>query len=67
MALASTIGYLAFLVGPPTLGFLGEEIGLRSALVVPLAVVLVAVLLAPSTAPRVPAADDAAEEFAPTH
>lgn len=52
VALASTIGYLAFLVGPPTLGFLGEHMGLRSALVVPLAVVLVAAVLAPSTAPR---------------
>lgn len=52
VALASTIGYLAFLVGPPTLGLLGEEIGLRGALVVPLAVALVAVLLAPATAPR---------------
>jgi len=52
VALASTIGYLAFLVGPPTLGLLGEEIGLRGALVVPLAVALVAVLLAPATASR---------------
>src|SRR5699024_5836632 len=52
VALASTIGYLAFLVGPPTLGLLGEEVGLRGAPVVPLAVVLVAVLLAPATAPR---------------
>src|SRR5699024_9472493 len=54
VALASTIGYLAFLVGPPTLGFLGEEIGLRGALVVPLAVALLASLLRPATAPRRP-------------
>ncbi|HEX7349874.1 MFS transporter [Brachybacterium sp.] len=64
VALASTIGYLAFLVGPPTLGFLGEAVGLRHALVVPLAVVLVAVLLAPSTAPR-PAPEEQAEELEP--
>lgn len=57
VALASTIGYLAFLVGPPTLGLLGEEVGLRGALVVPLAVVLVGVALSPASAPRVRAAD----------
>jgi fucose permease len=66
VALASTIGYLAFLVGPPTLGFLGDEIGLRYALVVPLAVVLVAALIAPATAPRKPADDERSEEFAAT-
>lgn len=65
VALASTIGYLAFLVGPPTLGFLGEHIGLRLALVVPLAVVLVAVFLAPSTAPRSIPDEDRSEEFEP--
>lgn len=57
VALASTIGYLAFLVGPPTLGFLGEEIGLRGALVAPLAVVLIAAALAPATGARRTAAD----------
>lgn len=56
VALASTIGYLAFLVGPPTLGLLGEHVGLRGALVVPLVVVLLAALIAPSTAPRSSAA-----------
>ncbi len=62
VALASVIGYLAFLVGPPTLGFLGEEIGLRGALVVPLAVVLVAVLLSPATGTRRPTAEEQLEE-----
>lgn len=52
MALTSTVGYLAFLVGPPVLGLLGEQIGLRGALIVPLAVVLVAAVLAPAVAPR---------------
>lgn len=52
VALASTIGYLAFLVGPPTLGMLGEHVGLRGALVVPLAVVLLAVGLARATGER---------------
>src|SRR5699024_847067 len=63
VALASTIGYLAFLVGPPTLGFLGEEIGLRGALVVPLAVVLLAALIAPATAPRREGHEERADEF----
>jgi MFS family permease len=45
----ATIGYTAFLAGPPLLGFLGDHIGvLRSLLVV-------AVLLVPATA-VVPAA-----------
>lgn len=56
VALASTIGYLAFLVGPPTLGLLGEHVGLRGALVVPLVVALVAAFLASSTAARPSAA-----------
>lgn len=58
VALASVIGYLAFLVGPPTLGFLGEEIGLRGALVVPLAVALLAAALSPATATRRPTAEE---------
>lgn len=58
VALASTIGYLAFLVGPPTLGMLGEHVGLRGALVVPLAVVLLAVGLARATGER-PVREDA--------
>jgi len=51
VALASIIGYLAFLVGPPMLGFLGEAVGLRGALTVPLGVVLIAAVLAPATRP----------------
>jgi fucose permease len=64
VAMASVIGYLAFLVGPPTLGLLGEEIGLRGALVAPLAVVLVAVLLAPATGNRRPL-PPTVEEYGP--
>ncbi|MBD2846294.1 MFS transporter [Paenibacillus sp. IB182496] len=39
------IGYFAFLVGPPSLGLLGEQIGLRRAMLVVLAMVLLAGLL----------------------
>ncbi|HJB10427.1 MAG TPA: MFS transporter [Candidatus Brachybacterium merdavium] len=56
VALASIIGYLAFLVGPPLLGFLGEAVGLRGALIVPLGVVLIAAVLAPATGPSRPTA-----------
>ena len=42
VSLASTVGYIAFLVGPPALGIAGEEFGLRLALVIPLVLVLLA-------------------------
>ncbi len=42
VSLASTVGYTAFLVGPPVLGVAGEGVGLRLALVIPLALVLFA-------------------------
>lgn len=49
VSVVSTIGYTAFLAGPPVLGFLGDRVGVLSALM------LVAVLLVPS-ALAVPAA-----------
>ncbi|UQN29154.1 MFS transporter [Brachybacterium kimchii] len=52
VALASIVGYMAFLVGPPVLGFVGEHLGLRGALLLPAAVVAVAIFLAPSTGNR---------------
>lgn len=42
VAAVAVAGYLAFLVGPPVLGFIGEDFGLRVALVVPLAFVTAA-------------------------
>lgn len=42
VAVASTLGYVAFLVGPPLLGYLGEAVGLRNALFAPAALTLVA-------------------------
>jgi fucose permease len=38
----ATIGYLAFLVGPPVIGLLGEQVGLRSALLVVLVLIAAA-------------------------
>jgi MFS family permease len=48
VSLVATIGYVAFLVGPPLLGFLGEANGLRSAMILVLALVVVAVFLTPA-------------------
>lgn len=47
VAAVSTIGYLAFLVGPPALGVVGEHWGLRSALLIPMAVLVLVIVLAP--------------------
>lgn len=48
----ATAGYFAFLVGPPALGFLGDHIGLRHALIAVLALVLAASFLARAMRPR---------------
>ncbi|ROP59063.1 fucose permease [Enterobacter sp. BIGb0383] len=55
VSVVATTGYLAFLVGPPLLGFLGEHYGLRSAMLVVLGMVLIAALVARAVAkPAVP-------------
>lgn len=51
VAFAATVGCVAFLVGPPTLGFLGEHFGLRQALLVVLALVAAAAFAAPAARP----------------
>ncbi|PRA10661.1 MFS transporter [Arthrobacter sp. MYb211] len=52
VAVAATIGYIAFLVGPPLLGFVGDEFGLRQALILPLGFVIVAMLLSSAVSER---------------
>jgi fucose permease len=52
VSLVAVIGYVAFLVGPPALGFLGDHYGLRSAMVVVLVFVAAAVLIAPAADTR---------------
>lgn len=54
VSVVATTGYLAFLVGPPLLGFLGEHYGLRSAMLVVLSLVLVAALVARAVAKPAP-------------
>lgn len=51
VSFAATVGYTAFLVGPPALGFLGQQFGLRHAMIVVLALVAVAVLATPAARP----------------
>ncbi|MFF1699386.1 MFS transporter [Streptomyces sp. NPDC058257] len=55
VSLVATIGYVAFLVGPPSLGFLGDHYGLRSAMVVVLVFVAAAIAIAPAAGTRAPA------------
>ncbi|WP_391487718.1 MFS transporter [Leclercia tamurae] len=50
VSVVATTGYLAFLVGPPLLGFLGEHYGLRSAMLVVLGLVMIAALVARAVA-----------------
>lgn len=45
-------GYIAFLVGPPLLGFIGEHHGLRMAMMVVLGLVAIAALAAPAVSER---------------
>ncbi|MDT0433407.1 MULTISPECIES: MFS transporter [Streptomyces] len=52
VSLVAMIGYVAFLVGPPGLGFLGDHYGLRTAMIVVLACTAVAVFLAPAVGGR---------------
>lgn len=50
VSVVATTGYLAFLVGPPLLGFLGEHFGLRSAMLTVLALVVIAAFIAKAVA-----------------
>ncbi|GIF22285.1 fucose permease [Actinoplanes tereljensis] len=56
VSLVATVGYLAFLVGPPALGFLGEHFGLRGAMLAVLLFLIFAALAAPALGGRKPAA-----------
>lgn len=49
VSLVATAGYVAFLAGPPLLGFLGEHLGLQAAMLVPAALLVVTVCIAGAT------------------
>jgi predicted MFS family arabinose efflux permease len=61
VSVVATTGYLAFLVGPPLLGFLGEHYGLRSAMLVVLGLVIIAALVARAVAKPASQAESATE------
>ena len=52
VSLAATVGYVAFLVGPPVIGFVGEHYGLRAALVLPLILVATSAFITPAVRER---------------
>lgn len=54
LSVVSTVGYLAFLGGPPLLGFLGDHFGVLRALLVVGAMSLLAMLVVPVTRPPRP-------------
>ncbi|KTR05654.1 hypothetical protein NS184_10000 [Curtobacterium luteum] len=49
VSVVATAGYVAFLAGPPLLGFLGEHLGLQAAMLVPAALLVVTVCIASAT------------------
>ncbi|WP_129337072.1 MFS transporter [Cellulomonas endophytica] len=55
VAAVAVAGYVAFLVGPPLLGLVGEQVGLRGAMVLVLVVVALASTLTSAARPRTPA------------
>lgn len=54
----ATVGYFAFLVGPPLIGFLGEAVGLLTAFWVVLALIGIALVATPAAREISAAADD---------
>ncbi|AEE45113.1 MFS transporter [Cellulomonas fimi] len=64
VSVVSTIGYSAFLAGPPLLGLLAQHVGYRNALLVILVPVVLGLLVVNAAAP-LPAPGAAADEPAP--
>ncbi|MFC3300777.1 MFS transporter [Arthrobacter agilis] len=52
VSVVSTIGYTAFLAGPPLIGFLGDAVGIRNALLAVGVAVLASFLVAPAARER---------------
>ncbi|MHA6629956.1 MFS transporter [Pseudonocardia sichuanensis] len=55
VSVVSSIGYTAFIAGPPLIGLLGEHVGILNALFVVLGALLLGLLAAGAARPRVPA------------
>lgn len=54
VSVVSTIGYIAFLAGPPIIGFLGDHFTLRPALLAIGAVMVLSILVVPAARPLKP-------------
>lgn len=63
LGVVTSIGYLAFLAGPPLVGFVGDEVGVRRAVSVVLVALLLMAVLAPVERPL--SIPDRAEPAAP--
>jgi predicted MFS family arabinose efflux permease len=59
VSVVSSIGYTAFIAGPPLIGLLGEQVGILRALFVVLGALLLGLLAAGSTRPPKPSRTDA--------
>lgn len=55
VSVVSTVGYIAFLAGPPIIGFLGDHFTLRPALLAIGAVMVLSILVVPAARPLKPA------------
>ncbi len=62
VSVVSTIGYLAFLAGPPLLGFLGDHVGVLRSLVVVGGMVALALLAVPAVRESSPTAGSGVSE-----
>lgn len=60
VSVISSIGYTAFLAGPPLLGWLGDQFGVQRALLTVVVAVAVSAAIAGAARPRVPTGDLAA-------
>lgn len=54
VSVVSTLGYVAFLAGPPFLGFLGEHVGIRNALLAVAVLMVASLLTAPAAREQEP-------------
>jgi predicted MFS family arabinose efflux permease len=60
VSVAASVGYIAFLAGPPLIGFVGDHVGVLHGLTVTVGVLAVALLVSGAIAPLPPARDDTA-------
>jgi MFS family permease len=63
VSVVSSIGYVAFLAGPPLLGLLADHVGYRTALLAITVPLIASLLLSPIAAPLKP--EGASAELAP--